>query len=351
MDNSTGAMAGFNFLGNMATSMWNDQMLARDEKRRYNASSRLMEKQNTLLRRNNREAAQDYVTGLKLAGLNPALAHAGNFSPAQPSQGNVGSGGAETPPVDVATLMTAGSNAKIADAQAKNLEAQNALIKAQARNVQADTHNKNLDAWTKDASYGGVSADTKSKEIDVKRKEEADAQAKRNLMYLADEIIDNYEDYPDSSVEFAYAMKRNKDLISTGTLDGLNAFIQMRRNFSNADRELAQNAFDRAVADLKSSNGVAGKIYDMDVQKRELLLRNIQKVADEIGKIRADTELSKEQKKMVAEQAKRASADAERIISSDVSGNFDRGEYKRAVLELLVKFLDTVGDMATKKVH
>lgn len=349
MDNSSGAMAGFNVLGNMANSMWNDQMLARDEKRRYNANIREMQAQNLLLRRNSKEAASDYVTGLKLAGLNPALAHAGNFSPAQPSQGSLGSGGAETPPVDVASLMTASSNAKVANAQADNLKAQNALIREQAKNVKADTHNKYLDSWNKDASYRGIFADSTSKEIDAKRKAESDAQARRNLLRLADEIISNYGEYDDSAVDFAYSLMRNKHLISTGTLDGLNAFVNFRRNYSSADKELAQNAFDRAVADLKNSQGVASQIYDMDVKNRDFLLRNVEKVATEIAKLEADTELSKEQKNKVVEDAKRASADAERIISSDVSGNFSRGDYKRAFIELLVRFLDAFVEASAKR--
>lgn len=349
MDNSTGAMAGYNVLGNMANSMWNDRMLAVDEKRRYRYSIAGMHQQNLLLRKNAQEAASDYVTGLRLAGLNPALAHAGSFSPAQPSQGSVGSGGAETPPVDVASLMTASSNAKVASAQADNLKAQNALIREQAKNVKADTHSKYLDAWNKDASYRGISADSASKEIDVKRKTESDAQARRNLLRLADEIISNYEDYDDSAVDFAYSLMRNKDLISTGTLDGLNAFVNFRRNFSSADKELAQNAFERAVAELKNSQGVASKIYDMDVKNRDLLLRNVEKVASEIAKLEADTELSKEQKNKVVEDAKRASADAEKIISSDVSGNFSRGDYKRAFVELLVRFLDSFVEASAKR--
>lgn len=340
---STGVMSGVQVLGNMATSMFNDMLLERDEKRREKSSLRMMEAQNDLLRENNRNAASDYVTGLKLAGLNPALAHAGNFSPAQPSQGNVSSGGAEMPPVDIASLVTASSNAKVANAQARNLEAQNDLIKAQVQNVHADTNNKN-------ASFRGVEAESGSKLIDYNRKRESDAQAKRNMLYFAQSIINEYEDYSDSEIEFAYSLLRNKDLLNTGTLDGLNAFVNYRRNYSTADKELAVNAFERSLADLKNSNGVASKIYDMDVQNRELLLRQVQKVAEEISKIRADTDLSKEQKKKVIQEANRASVDAEKIISSDVSGNFSRGEYKRAFLEVLVKFLDAFSSVGARAV-
>lgn len=340
---STGVMSGVQVLGNMATSMFNDMLLERDEKRREKSSLRMMQAQNDLLRENNRNAASDYVTGLKLAGLNPALAHAGNFSPAQPSQGNVSSGGAEMPPVDIASLVTASSNAKVANAQARNLEAQNDLIKAQAQNVQADTNNKN-------ASLRGVEAESGSKLIDYNRKRESDAQAKRNMLYFAQSIINEYEDYSDSEIDFAYSLLRNKDLLNSGTLDGLNAFVSYRRNYSLADKELAVNAFERSLADLKNSNGVASKIYDMDVYHRELLLRQVQKVAEEIGKIRADTDLSKEQKKKVIQEANRASVDAEKIISSDVSGNFSRGEYKRAFLEVLVRFLDAFGSVGARAV-
>lgn len=340
---STGAMGGFQFISNMANSMFNDMLLERDEKRREKSSLRMMNAQNDLLRENNRSAASDYVTGLKLAGLNPALAHAGNFSPAQPSQGNVSSGGAEMPPVDIASLVTASSNAKVADAQARNLEAQNSLIKAQAQNVQADTNNKN-------ASLRGVEAESGSKLIDYNRKRESDAQARRNMLYFAQSIIDEYDDYSDSEVDFAYSLLRNKDLLNSGTLDGLNAFVNYRRNYSVADKELAVNAFERSVADLKNSNGVASKIYDMDVHNRELLFRQVQKVAEEISKIRADTDLSKEQKKKVVQEANRASVDAEKIISSDVSGNFSRGEYKRAFLEVLVKFLDAFSSVGARAV-
>lgn len=347
---STGVMSGVQVLGNMATSMFNDMLLERDEKRREKSSLRMMNAQNDLLRENNRNAASDYVTGLKLAGLNPALAHAGNFSPAQPSQGNVSSGGAEMPPVDIASLVTASSNAKVANAQARNLETQNRnletqndLIKAQVRNVLADTNNKN-------AGLRGVEADSDSKLIDLTRKRETDAQARRNMLYFAQSIIDEHEDYSDSEVEFAYSLLRNKDLLNTGTLDGLNAFVSYRRNYSSADKELAVNAFERSLADLKNSNGLASKIYDMDVFHRELLLRQVQKVAEEIGKIRADTDLSKEQKKKVIQDAYRASVDAEKIISSDVSGNFSRGEYKRAFLEVLVRFLDAFSSVGAKAV-
>lgn len=340
---STGVLSGVQVLGNMATSMFNDMLLERDEKRREKSSLRMMQAQNDLLRENNRNAASDYVTGLKLAGLNPALAHAGNFSPAQPSQGNVSPGGAEVPPVDIASLVTASSNAKVANAQARNLEAQNSLIKAQTQNVQADTNNKN-------AGLRGVEADSDSKLLELKRKREADAQAKRNMLYFAQSVIDEYEDYSDSEVAFAYSLLRNKDLLNSGTLDGLNAFVSYRRNYSSADKELAVNAFERSLADLKNSSGLASKIYDMDVHNRELLLRQVQKVAEEIAKIRADTDLSKEQKKKVIQEANRASVDAEKIISSDVSGNFSRGEYKRAFLEVLVRFLDAFGSVGAKAV-
>lgn len=339
---STGVMSGVQVLGNMATSMFNDMLLERDEKRRENSSLRMMNAQNDLLRENNRNAASDYVTGLKLAGLNPALAHSGNFSPAQPSQGNVSSGGAEMPPVDIASLVTASSNAKVANAQARNLETQNDLIKAQVQNVQADTNNKN-------AGLPGVQADSDSKLIELKRKRESDAQARRNMLYFAQSIIDEYEDYSDSEVDFAYTLLRNKDLLNTGTLDGLNAFVNYRRNYSSADKELAVNAFERSLADLKNSSGLASKIYDMDVHNRELLLRQVQKVAEEIGKIRSDTDLSKEQKKKVIEDAKRASADAEKIISSDVSGNFSRGDFKRAFAELLVSFLKSFAEASARR--
>lgn len=303
------AMGGFNVLSGMASSMWNDMLLSNDEKRRFRMQNSLMRNQNALLRENNRSAASDYVTGLKLAGLNPALAHSGNFSPAQPSQGSVSSGGASASPVDFASVAQMLSSAKLADAEAAK-----------------------------------ASEDARSVKISNDNAESANKAVSSRLSSMASEILRNAKDKPRDSVNLAVDILQNQDLLNRGYVQGLGDYLSWRRNHSKASQEQVENAFWQDVwTQRNSDSSIASAVADLPAWEKEKLFKELEYTTTQIARLESDQSLDENRRELIMQQVAQSRAQMEKIISSDVSGNFSRGDYARGTLELVVMFIQALG--------
>lgn len=307
---SSDAMPAMNVLGNMANSMWNDMMLSRDEKRRWRMGNAQMRLQYNLNRQLAQNAASDAVQGYKAAGVSPALASAGKFTTqsVSPTAGPA-SGGASAGPVDFASVAQMLSSAKLADAEASK-----------------------------------ASEDARATKISNDNAEAANKAVRSRLSAMASEILRTPKDKPRDVVNFAVDILQNSDLLSRGYMQGLGDYLAWRRNHSKASEEQVENAFWQDVwTQRNDDSSIASAVADLPAYDKEKLLKEIEYTTTQIARLESDQSLDEQRRDMLLQQIEQSKASMEKIISSDVSGNFSRGEYTRGVLELVVMFVEALG--------
>lgn len=149
---SMAAVGGAYALNNFVSEVHASNQAARDAK--------LMHEQNALNRSNVLGAYVDKVTGMKMAGLNPALAADG--TPAVATASKASAGMAENVEFDPASLLL--------KAQADNLAAQTDKTKAETKKIEGvDTSNVEADTQAKLQSVAKMAKDMQKTDADIKK--------------------------------------------------------------------------------------------------------------------------------------------------------------------------------------
>lgn len=276
----------------------------------YNASQdfkrqkALMDKQFGMQNALQKSSAINQVEGLRMAGLNPALAGSNPSSAQSVSLGS--SSQAQTFPISAADMLL--------DAQRENIEAQTAKIRSEIPNVDEDTSLKVAERLFKNQGRKKLAEETQN----LRNVNAAYAEQNRRLAEHGKAIAQKWRNSewfqglaPDTQAAIN-GIADGEIPLSVGAMSALQDVIKMQKDMSDADRALVNNAFLNAVAsaqfqdkDVMSALSKMPKAqYDLAVKHKEELDSVIAKISAEIPKIVAEAKNLDEARKMLKAQIK-----------------------------------------------
>lgn len=273
----------------------------------------------------------DLVAGLRMAGLNPALASGDSFA----STSSGGGAGVAAPSAGASREST--SMGRLALDALRYQISERGLMDAQSRKMNADAE---------------------SVEIDNKNKKDANLAAQKLLdEHLNFWIVD--KDTPASVKTWAQLLLDSGNL-STGTLDAMSkAFDNLPKLTESQAKELrnkletafSQAQFTKFTESTPESQAIRDAVASLPgEQAKNIELSN--------QKLRADTallvlmastekvkpELLEEQKKLVSEQIKHVGELVKSVHNDNLTDLWENGEYQKAVIGEVNKFLPYILD-------
>lgn len=237
----------------------------------------------------------DEVSAMRLAGLTPSLASGGAGFAAAGSGGSVA---APTSPMQHVSgynpleAMQVGSNIKLQNAQASLLEQQAKVEAEKARSIgdKNDTVNALIVDWaTRTRDNKNASADDKA------------------------------------TAEFILG---SNDAFSAGTIEAIEQFRDLALHNSQRSKEIASNAFEKSVLDLKSKNGAASMIAQMP-------RKDFEKICKQVGDLQESLLLKRAQRALTLVDIEKAGYEMKNIMQnmlktyhSDPAAMLDNGDWK-----------------------
>lgn len=219
-------MDGFAGFMNVGAGIFNREMddlyRAKDEHRVARIDRSRMMFQNDLNRQNMVDAPALAVQGFKQAGLSPALAVSRPVSPVSTVGGAASSASVNSYPVDIAGTMSA---------------------MAQIRNLDENTRAQKIANDTAEAV--GENVDTSMRGF------------LRSVISSAN--------YSSESKSVALDLLENQHVFSTEIFETIRNVEEFRKINPRVSADIAEDAFRRAVTELKTDNGVARAVADMPV--------------------------------------------------------------------------------------
>lgn len=207
----------------------------------------LMDKQNAMNQANALSAYTNQVQGMRMAGLNPALAQGLGNAPVQsvsPTQGAKAEN-VEVSPQDL-----------LVQAQIENINADTRKKESEVKNVDEDTDLKFAQKLFTGANQSKVEEET----TNIRNLNDAFAAENRNLGKFGKAMAQKWK----NSEWFDSLAPDTKDTInsiadgsvplSVGAMRALNSAIQSQKNLSDADAALVRNAFSNAVVESQFNN-------------------------------------------------------------------------------------------------
>ena len=279
----------------------------------YERQKELMDKQYQYNQSLQKSSASNQVEGLRMAGLNPALAGS-NPSSAQ----SVGLGSADmgqTFPVQAADML--------ALAQAENLQADTAKKQSEVPNIKSDTELKLAEKLK-------IGEDAQR----IKNLNDSFATENRSLGEMGRAMAQKWQSCPWYN-ELAFDTRSTIDAIAVGELPlsvgAMAAFekvVNAQKNMSDADRTLVRNAFDNALAEAQfNDKAIFNAIASMPEKESKLLSSQRDKIVEELPEIRqkvANLVSDLKTKKLTQEQMR---AEIDSFKRNDLGFLKSKGEY------------------------
>lgn len=252
-------------------------------------------------------SASNTVKGLKLAGLNPALAAGGNFSPvATPSASQPNYKAAEVPDISP-SIMQAASLAQQNRIAEKQLDLQESRTRSQNA---VDAANADLANANAEAVRGSVS--------------ESNAKNRASGLFA--------QRYFESKLEEARKSGNEKDIryyetmlgndFNSGTFTALSQWNGLRDTESRLVYDLEEREFNRIILDLKKNNGAAQILAEAPQRERDYIFAQTRQIVKGI-------ELTEEQKKAIRQQISE-SKHREKNIDADTDLKKEQSEESAA---------------------
>lgn len=245
-----------------------NRMFASDEQRQYEKNQRANYMYSQEAQRN---SARNMVEGFKMAGLSPALVAGANFSPASmastPLQNKAGV------PVDVASLLSAGKEIEMMDAQKE-------ALKAQASKTQAEADKTNIDVGRMTAE------DKESKDAMLNAIERLESSYGKDLG-LGE--LRNFLESPDTPW-------------NAGSLRAWTSSMDWEKALSHNIVGDVSDALDELIAQKKIKGDVADDIVNMSHSQRKLLDKQVSLVVKQLALVGAQTENTKSSTKVNEKQ-------------------------------------------------
>lgn len=225
-------------------------------------------------------AASNTVKGLKLAGLNPALAAGGNFSPVStPTASQPSYKAAEVPDVSSSVM------------QAASLAQQNKIAEKQLDLQESRTRSQNaVDAANADLANANAEAVRgKTSESNVQNKT-AGLYAQR---YFETKLEEARKSGNEKDIRYYETMLGND--FNSGTFAALSQWNGLQDTESRLVYDLEEREFNRTILELKKTNGAAKILAEAPQRERDYILAQTRQMVKGI-------ELTEEQKKAIRQQ-------------------------------------------------
>lgn len=279
--------------GGMA-NYYTNKMLARQEQSNYVKNQHMLQ---DISQSNQRNSAKNIVQGAKLAGLSPAIASAGNFSPAQMASAPLQSKQVNVQTPNLVEAMAVANQSK--------------LIEAQTANIQADTDLKTIQA--------GRQGDEDAI-IDVNIKNALIAQR-------------------DASTSPEEKQAYNNLLVSTavfskGSLEGLSEFKGFEQKLSDVNLKKFQNDFETRVLELKSSNEAAASLAAMPELERRQIIQGLSESLIRMYKMRSDVAVNEADIPKIKAETAKIATETKSIYHSDYNQLIDNDDYRAALVNI-----------------
>lgn len=247
---------------------------------------------NQMNQQNQREAGLNNVFSLKNAGLSPALANTGNFSPVQTSP--LAAGIAQAP-----NMLEA---AQIAQNQSL-IDEQVALLGAQREHQELQNTRLRDEDLTIDSNLRG---------------------------WIQQQIKEN----PHLSGFYDEILNRN-ELYSKGSLDGIIDFSSALATISDNDLKKLSNKFFGMVKNHQIDNGIYRILGDMPKLEQENFFRNWSKISAEVAKLLVDTDLDKTKIVETNANIHKIIQDTKSEYHKDYAAMIENKDYLSAAISLL----------------
>lgn len=273
MSIGTGILAGLatGGISNLMSEWHADKQMSREKE--------LMNYQNQLNKANALDAYRTSVQGMKMAGLNPALAQDAKPLAPEVSKGSVSQ--AENVELDPTIMLL--------DAQRRNIEADTAKKEAEVPNVQADTSKKIAERLYTNAGTDKVKSETQN----INNINDTYAATNRSLADFGKgmaekwQATDWYNHLAPDTKSTIDAIAAGEIPLSVGAMHALRDVISAQKELSDADRTLVKNAFDNAVTDaMFSEKSIMDSIARMPETQQKHLNASKDKIIAETEKIK-----------------------------------------------------------------
>lgn len=310
------------------------------------AGTKILNRQMAALARDARQtSAMDMVSGLRAAGLNPALANGAQF-------GGVSAGGSVPAPSSSSAPASRGAMGKLTLEALKYEESERDLMSAQAENLRADAAEKRSRIPSNVVTLENIQSNTALNKSNA----EFNAAKARNLESqnrLMDEqarlFADDYEQrissdksiksmaetYSKLVADDPHASSFDKGIASTlseianrGSLAGIDKFIELYGKNSDI---LARGIYNKLISDVMSGQMKDKRVIEaltkMPETERNNLLAQTAQLAAVTTLAGAQTELTKEEKKKVTAQIELIKTQTKATYHGDVASMFQAGDW------------------------
>lgn len=275
-------------------------------------------------------SAMDMVTGLRAAGLNPALAQGGSF-------GSVSSGGSAPAPSTSAAPAPRGQMGQLALESLKYSESERELMAAQTENINAEAESKRLDNANKQGA-NRVSAEVLRTELE--------------------NVKANSSEYS-SDFMWASAVLRSGEL-NSGSLSAFVNVMDAVPRITAANYEIVANKLAQMYSDIKygalsgdseqakRTRQLLGQVdYEQARQIRETTDNIVAQTAllvSEMSKNDKNEELMEKQKELIDKQIEQLGVLIRATHHKDLVAMYEDGEYLSASLGLGLQMLPALAE-------
>lgn len=352
MDPATMAVVG----GTIASNLFSNFTADRKAANQYARESALMKKQFQMNRQNALETPRLQKEGLRLAGLNPALAQ--DLGATQVSPVSKGSASmAENVELSPSDLLTA--------AQYKNIEADTAKKEAEAAKISGvDTKNTEADTFLKQAQtlFTGANTEKVNEEAqNMQNINEQYADQKKGVALFGQTAAQDWQKQPwyksmtSGQRQVIDAIAQGQVDLTPGTLSALSNSIKASNEMSENQKNLAVDSLARTVVEKQLSNPDVVDAMVKDVQAKYNLTQK------QIDNLKANTEKTlykmKElidldlQGKKYSNQISKEEAQMKNILKkAEKQGNMDylrnEGDYGNYAWKVLENAISRTFDLA-----
>lgn len=315
--------------------------------------NKILNRQMAQLARDARQtSAMDMVSGLRAAGLNPALANGAQF-------GGVTAGGGVPAPSSSPAPAPRGNMGKLTLEALKYEESERDLMAAQSENLRADAAEKrsripgnevtpeNIQSNTALNRSNAQFNDAKARNLEAQNRF-MDAQARlfaddyeqrissdKSIKSMAQTYSKMVADDPNATPFDKGIASTLSEIANRGSLAGLDKFIDLYGKNSDT---LAKGIYNKLISEVMSGQmkdkGVMTALKKMPETERNNLLAQSAQLAAVTVLAGAQTELTKEEKKKVTEQINLIKVQAKATYHGDVASMYQAGDWSALASKL-----------------
>ena len=257
---------------------------------------------NQMALENRRSEAADYVEGLKAAGMSPALAAKGNFTPVAMSAPQKSTGAPQIPAINMAAMYEATIQGEIAASEVNKNNAEADLMRSQA----------------------------KGQGITNERMTQEDISARSLMKTHIGELLkdESVQKNPELSAAYESMLEAaNSNKFNVGTIRANQEFFKTVASGSDAALQLVKNNYEYLLTEAMQAQGVPQdqiNIIKQQVAKNQV---DIIKAAADTALAYSNIELNEKKAAELMSQAAKNLTEANLAYSKDAVSQWKQGDY------------------------